>query len=83
MSFGEKGMEQKYWSDINFEIALTKMQEETPTFGLGGNTYEKDGKYFAMGLEVTEPLYEKFLDRFELISGEVIYRKNQELSNAA
>ncbi len=83
MSFGEKGMEQKHWSQDNLEIAIKKLQEGRPTFGSDGNTREENGNYFAMGFEVLEPEYNAFLDKFEEISGEVIERKNQELDQAA
>lgn len=83
MSFGERGMEQKHWSTDNFEIAIKKLQDNMPVFGEGGDTREEDGKYFVMGLEVLEPEYNVFLDKFEEVSGEVIHRKNEEYKNAA
>ncbi len=83
MIFGEKGIEQKHWSEVNLQIAISKMKEEAPMFGEGGNTGEREGKYFAMGFELRESEYQIFLDKFEKLSGEIITIKKDELKKVA
>ncbi len=54
--------------EANLAEAISRLQENLPeTTGEAKNTYEEDGKYFAMGLEVSAQGYNEFMKKYELV----------------
>ncbi|HVY35872.1 MAG TPA: hypothetical protein VG982_01165 [Candidatus Paceibacterota bacterium] len=83
MGFGMEGMQQENWSEQNLGFAIQKLQEAPPTFGEGGNTGERDGKYFAMGYELKKEEYDEFFQKLHSLFEEVKNDQENDLKQAA
>ena len=64
MGFGVNFEKQGENLEANLASALSRLQETLPS---ENNTYERDGKYFAMGLEVSPQGYNEFMEKYEEI----------------
>lgn len=78
-----EGTQQEHWSKQNLGFAIEKLQQEPPTFGDNGNTYERYGKYYVMGYEVEKPEYDQFYQRLSQLFTIAIQQQKDQLGEAA
>lgn len=64
VNFGKQFEQPQENFEANLASAMARLQETLPS---ENNTYERDGKYFAMGLEVSPQGYNEFMKKYEEI----------------
>ena len=69
--------ETKQMYNSNLERAVAQLENSTPEF------HEKDGKFFAMNIEVSKDEYDQFIERVNALTDIVAHDIKQELEKAA
>ena len=61
----------------NLERAIAQLENHTPEF------HEKEGKYFAMNIEVSKEEYDQFVEKVGALTDIVAHNLKEELEKAA